>query len=160
MSSGLRDISNYNHDYFMQCAIEEAKIAGERGDKPIAAILAHNHKIIGKMSNTWNTRNSKVHHAENYLILENAQFLRRYATDCIVYTTLEPCLMCIGTIIMADIRNIVIGLEDKYMQTKKFIDSHNWLKNRVFNYILGIKRNECKHLIEKYCDERDKKILL
>ncbi|NMB38931.1 MAG: nucleoside deaminase [Firmicutes bacterium] len=160
MSSGLKDISNYDHEKYMQVAIEEAKIAGGRGDKPIAAVLVHNHKIIGKMSNTWNTRNSKVHHAENYLILENAQYLRKHGKECIIYTTLEPCLMCIGTIVMADIRNVVVGLEDKYMQTKKFIDSHNWLKDRIFNFLVGIKENECKELINRYGSERDKSILL
>jgi tRNA(adenine34) deaminase len=144
----------------MLAAIEEAKIAGKRGDKPIAAVLVHNHGIIGKMSNTWNTRNSKVHHAENCLVLDNAQFLKKHGPECIIYTTVEPCLMCIGTIIMADIRNIVIGLEDKFMQTRKFIDSHDWLKNRVFNYIVGVKEKECRELIELYGDERDKKILL
>ena len=78
MRIGLRDISNYDHERYMETAIEEAKIAGQRGDKPIGAVLVHNHKIIGKMSNSWNTRTSKVHHAENYLVLENAQYLRKY----------------------------------------------------------------------------------
>ncbi len=59
MPKGLQDISTFDHEHFMQIAIEEATIAGERGDKPIAAVLVHHHKIIGKMSNTWNTRQSK-----------------------------------------------------------------------------------------------------
>ena len=116
--------------------------------------------LDSKASNTWNTRNSKVHHAENYLILENAQYLRKFGRECIVYTTLEPCLMCIATIIMADVRNVVIGFKDKYMQTKKLIDSNTWLKERVFNYVLGIREKECRNLIEEYGDERDKQILL
>lgn len=160
MRIGLRDISDYDHEKYMQVAIEEAIIAGERGDKAIGAVLVHDHRIIGKMSNTRNTRNSKVHHAENHLVLENAQYLRKYGPECIVYTTLEPCLMCIGTIIMADIRNIVIGFEDKYMQTREFIRSHSWLQDRVFNYLVGIKGGECKDLIIRYGDERDKTILL
>jgi tRNA(adenine34) deaminase len=160
MLSGIRDISSYDHEKYMQAAIEEAKIAGERGDKPIGAVLVHNHKIIGKMSNTWNTRMSKVHHAENNLIMEYAQYLREYGPECIIYTTLEPCLMCIGTIVMADIRNVVIGFEDKHMQTRKFIDGHSWLKDRVFNYIIGIKEEECKNLFRKYGDEWDKRVLL
>jgi tRNA(adenine34) deaminase len=55
MSKGKQDISEYDHNYFMDVAISEAVIAGQRGDKPIAAILMHDNKIIGKMSNTWNT---------------------------------------------------------------------------------------------------------
>ena len=68
--------------------------------------------------------------------------------------------MSIATIIMADIRNVVIGFEDRYMQTRKFIESHNWLKERVFNYVLGIREKECRKLIEEYGDDQDKKIFL
>ncbi len=160
MPEGLRDISNLDHDFYMRQAITEAKVAGERGDKPIAAVLVHNDKVIGKMTNTWNTRSSKVHHAENCLILENARYLNSFGKECVIYTTLEPCIMCIGTIVMADIRNIVIGFPDKYMQTREFINGHKWLKDRVFNYILGIKETECRKLIEQYGSETDKEILL
>lgn len=68
--------------------------------------------------------------------------------------------MCISTIVMADVRNIVIGYPDKYMQTKKFIEGHDWLKERIFNYVVGIKEKECRRLIEEYGDERDREILL
>lgn len=112
------------------------------------------------MANARNTRNSKVHHAENCLCLEYANYLRNYGKNCIIYTTLEPCIMCLATIVMADIRNIVIGYEDRYMNTKQFIAQSEWLKKRVFNYLIGIKREECKELIVKYGDEKDKKILL
>ncbi len=160
MRVGLRDISRYDHEKYMQAAIEEAIAAGDRGDKAIGAVLVHDHRIIGTMSNTWHPRNRKVHHAENILILENAQYLRKYGPECIVYTTLEPCLMCIGTIVMADIRNIVIGYEDKYMQTRELVASHAWLRDRIFNYVVGIKEEDCKDLIIRYGDERDKSILL
>ena len=112
------------------------------------------------MSNTWNTRNSKEHHAENYLILENAQYLRKYGMECIIYTTLEPCLMCIIIIFMADIRNIIVGFEDRYMQTRRFINSNDWLKDRVNNYLVGIMETEYKDLIIRYGEESDKSILL
>lgn len=160
MRIGLRDISNFDHEKFMQVAIDEAIIAGERGDKPIGAVLVHNNKIIGKMANSWNTRNSKVHHAENHLVMEHANYLRKHGPECIVYTTLEPCVMCIGTIVMAAIRNVVIGFEDKYMNTQNFINSNAWLKDRIFKYLMGVKREECRDLFVRYGDEKDKRILL
>lgn len=66
----------------MGIVIKEAELAGQSGDKPIAAILVHNNKIIGKMANTWNTRNSKVHHAENHLCVEHANYLRVFGKEC------------------------------------------------------------------------------
>lgn len=160
MANGLQNIDNIDHDIYMELAIQEAIIAGERGDKPIAALLFHNNKIIGKASNTWNTRKSKVHHAENWLCLENANYLKEYGKECIIYSTLEPCIMCISTIIMADIRNIVIGYQDKYMKTWEEIQNIGWLRTRINNYITGIKKKECMELIIKYGDERDKSVLL
>ena len=68
--------------------------------------------------------------------------------------------MCISTIAMADIRNIVIGFEDRYMQTRDFISSHPWLRDRIFNYLVGVKEQDCRDLILRYGDERDKSILL
>jgi len=160
MKDGIRDISNLDHDYFMSIAIEEAISAGNRGDKAIGAVLVHNGKIVDKSSNQWKTMNSKVHHAENCLVMNNAQFLRNHGNNCILYTTAEPCLMCIGTIIMADIRNIVIGTRDPHMHTEDFIESHEWLKNNIFNYIVGVKEEECTNLILKYCDDNTKERLL
>ncbi len=160
MASGLQSIDNINHEYFMDIAIEEAIIAGERGDKPIAAVLVHNNNIIGKSSNTWNTRNSKVHHAENWLCMEYSNYLRKYGKECIIYSTLEPCIMCISTIIMADIRNIVVGYEDIYMKTWDNIQKLEWIFSRINNYKIGIRKEKCIDLIKRYGEEDDKKILL
>ena len=154
MVEELKDISSLEHEYFMRFAVEEAIAAGERGDKPIGAVLVHHGKVIAKASNQWNTKNSKVHHAENCLVMENAQYLRRHSKECIIYTTTEPCIMCIGTIVMADIRNVVIGTEDPHMHTKDFIQSHVWLKNNIHNYITGVRREDCEELILDYCDEK------
>lgn len=154
MADGLRDISKMNHDHFMSIAIKEAIKAGDRGDKAIGAVLVHDGKVIGTASNRWNTLKSKVHHAENCLVMGHAQYLRKYGKECVIYTTAEPCLMCIGTIVMADIRNIVIGTEDPHMHTRDFIESHEWLRDNVFNYIIGVKEDECRQLILDYCDER------
>jgi len=160
MSKGLRDIQNIDHEKYMQIAIDEAIIAGQRGDMPIGSVLIHQDKIIGKSSNNRFTRKSKVHHAENWLCLEHAQYLMEFGTECIIYTTLEPCIMCLSTIIMADIRNIIVGYPDKYMDTKKYADLIPWLRKRIYNYIVGIKIDECKNLLETYGDERTKEILL
>ena len=160
MPAGKRDISDHNHEYYMSLAISEAIVAGKRGDKPIAAILVHDNIVIGKMTNTWNTRNSKVHHAENWLCMENANYLKKFGKECIIYTTLEPCIMCVSTIVMADIRNIVIGMKDKYMKTNKMIKVMPWINDRIFNYVTGILHEQCLKLIMEYGDEKDKENLI
>lgn len=90
--SELQNLEDVDHDYYMSIALNEAIIAGERGDKAIGAVLVHNDKVIDKSSNKWYTMNSRVHHAENTLVLNNAQYLTQYGAECILYTTAEPCL--------------------------------------------------------------------
>jgi tRNA(Arg) A34 adenosine deaminase TadA len=160
MSKGLHDISQVNHEKYMDIAINEAVLAAQRGDMPITAVLVHKNVVIGKASNSRNTRKSKIHHAENWLCLEHAQYLMEYGPECILYTTLEPCIMCLSTLIMADVRNFVIGYPDRFMETKKYADLMPWLRDRIFNYIVGIRHDECKDLIIQYGDEKSKQIVL
>ncbi len=103
MSEGLRDISNMNHEYFMRIAIEEAKEAGKRGDRPIGAVIVNDGKIIAKSSSRYVTRHSDVDHAENTAVLSCAPYLRKQGRSCVIYTTVEPCIMCMSTIVLANI---------------------------------------------------------
>lgn len=146
-------ISNFNeinHEGFMKEALKEADEAGKRGDIPIGAVIVHHNKIISRGSNMINTMNSDVAHAESSAILKCAPYLKNYGRECIIYTTVEPCIMCLTTIVMANIRNVVFALEDKYMNMKPFIDSNPYIKNRLHNYLGGIMDKESYDIIRKY----------
>lgn len=97
-----------------------------------------------------NTLDSEVAHAECSAILKCASYLKNYGRECIIYTTVEPCIMCLSTIVMANIRNVVFALEDKYMNMKPFIDSNPYIKNRLHNYLGGIMDKESYDIIRKY----------
>lgn len=144
----------------MDYALEEALHAGERGDRPIGAVIIHGGKVIARSSSSYYTNQSSVHHAENTAIMACSRYLKDHGPDCLIYTTLEPCLMCLPTIVMANIRNIVFGLEDIYMRSREELGGVAWIGARIFNYIGGVRRAEAIALVEKYCTERDRRTIL
>lgn len=146
----ISNFNEYNHTYFMTEALKEAKEAGERGDRPIGSIIVHHGKIISRGSNRCVTLNSNVAHAETVAINNCASYLMENAKECILYTTVEPCIMCLSTIVMANIRNVVFAVEDKYMNMELFINSNPYIKKRLHNYIGGILKVESSEIINTY----------
>jgi tRNA(adenine34) deaminase len=153
------DLTKIDHTVFMKEALKEALKAGKRGDRPIGAVIVYNNQVISRGSNKLKTRKSDVAHAENTAIIKCEALLKEYGRECILYTTVEPCVMCVSTAVFANIRNIVFGLEDKYMNTKVFIQSNPYMKSRVHNYISGILADESISILQKYSPE-DARILL
>jgi tRNA(adenine34) deaminase len=149
-------VLNFNeidHVSFMKEAIKEAEKAGKRGDKPIGAVIVHRGRIIARGSNQNKTRKSDVAHAENGAIYSCESYLQTYGRECVLYTTVEPCVMCLATIVLANIRNIVFAVEDNYMKTKMIIDSSPYIKARIHNYVSGVLEEASLNTLRKYMDE-------
>jgi creatinine deaminase len=103
-----------NPDRFLQAAIEEAKIGRDEGGIPIGSVLVYEGRIIGLGHNQRVQKNSVIHHAEMNC-LENAG--RRKPSiyrSCTIYTTLSPCPMCTGAILLYCIPRVVIGENTTY----------------------------------------------
>jgi cytosine/creatinine deaminase len=96
-------------DAFLQAAIEEAQAGARAGGVPIGSVLVCDGRIIGRGHNQRVQRGSVIHHAEMNC-LENAgrQPAEVYAR-CTIYTTLSPCPMCSGAIVLYKIPRVVIG---------------------------------------------------
>jgi tRNA(adenine34) deaminase len=79
-----------------------------------------------------------------------ASYLRKHGQECILYTTVEPCMMCLSTITLANIRNVVFAVEDKYMDMAHFIDSNTYIQKRLHNYVSGVLRDESTKILKKH----------
>ena len=96
-------------DPFLQSAIEEAKTGLSEGGIPIGSVLVHEGKIIGRGHNQRVQRGSVIHHGEMNC-LENAGRQRAAVyRACTIYTTLSPCPMCTGAVLLYAIPRVVIG---------------------------------------------------
>jgi creatinine deaminase len=102
-------------DPFLEAAIAEAKEGLREGGIPIGSVLVHEGKIIGRGHNQRVQLRSVIHHAEMNC-LENAG--RQSASvyrECTIYTTLSPCPMCTGGILLYGIPRVVIGENTTFM---------------------------------------------
>lgn len=98
---------------FMTMALREAREAARQGEIPIGAVIVSNGMIIGRGHNLTETLGDVTAHAEIQAITAAAETLGgKYLTDCTLYVTVEPCLMCAGAIAWAQIPRIVIGAPD------------------------------------------------
>ena len=100
-------------DYFLQQAIEEAKIAANMEEVPVGAIIVKDNKIIASGHNTKERTNDPTNHAEIVAIREATKVLGDWRlSECDMYVTLEPCTMCAGAIVQSRIRRLYIGTFD------------------------------------------------
>lgn len=104
-----------NHDTFMHAALDEAKTALESREFPVGCVMVHDGKIVakGQRINSKGPNQNEMDHAEmvalKNLFKEHSELDR---SKIIVYSTMEPCLMCYGTLLLNGIRKIVYAYED------------------------------------------------
>ena len=97
----------------MHEALKEACKSFEKDEVPIGAVIVANNRIIARASNLTETLNDVTAHAEMQAITAAASYLGgKYLKECILYVTLEPCLMCAGALYWAQITRIVYGATD------------------------------------------------
>lgn len=111
-------------DRFMRAAIEEAKKGLQVGGIPIGSVIMHEDKIIGRGHNQRIQKGSAILHGEMDA-LENAG--RRSALvyhQSTLYTTLSPCAMCSGAILLYGIPKVIIG------ENKTFMGEEDYLRSR------------------------------
>lgn len=103
----------FTDEYFMKQAYLEAEKAYEAGEIPVGAVVVLNDKIIGRGHNLTQRLQDVTAHAEMQAITAASNYLgAKYLTDCTLYVTLEPCLMCAGAIFWSKMGTLVYASED------------------------------------------------
>jgi creatinine deaminase len=96
-------------DLFLESAIEEAKKGLGEGGIPIGSVLVHEREIIGRGHNQRVQRGSVIHHGEMNCLENAGRQSAAVYRRCTLYTTLSPCPMCSGAILLYGISKVVIG---------------------------------------------------
>jgi tRNA(adenine34) deaminase len=98
---------------YMKLALAEARKAGKKGEVPVGAVVVRDGEIIGRGHNQREVKQSPLAHAEILAIQQAARRLSNWRlSECDLYVTLEPCVMCVGAILQARIRRLVFGCLD------------------------------------------------
>ncbi|MBU0278764.1 MULTISPECIES: nucleoside deaminase [unclassified Gemella] len=145
-----------NHDYFMSIALEEARLAYQKGEVPIGAVLVVDNKIIAKAHNTRETSQQALNHAEILVINEACKKIGFWRLDnSFLYSTVEPCVMCSGAIIQARVENVIYGTKDPKNGCCGSII--NLVESNLFNHrakiIGGVMEEECSYIVKKFFKE-------
>ncbi|MCP1673272.1 cytosine deaminase [Natronocella acetinitrilica] len=102
-------------DIFMRAAIEEAELGREEGGIPIGSVLVHEGRIIGRGHNRRVQTGSAVLHGEMDALENAGRLPGRTYRESILYTTLSPCAMCSGAILLYGIPRVVVGENRTFM---------------------------------------------
>jgi tRNA(adenine34) deaminase len=103
----------YSEEYFMNEALKEARKALEKDEVPVGAVVVTENMIIARAHNLTETLNDVTAHAEMQSITSASSWLGgKYLSDCTIYITLEPCVMCAGAIFWSQMGAIVYGADD------------------------------------------------
>ncbi|WP_010384528.1 nucleoside deaminase [Pseudoalteromonas rubra] len=111
-------------DKFLAAAIEEAKKGLDTGGIPIGSVLVHKGKIIGRGHNQRVQKGSTVLHGEMDALENAGRLSASVYKECTLYTTLSPCPMCSGTIMLYGIPNVVIGENKNFMGSETLLAEH------------------------------------
>lgn len=146
-------VDNYNHEYWMQEAIVEARKAEALGEVPIGAVIVRSDEIIGRGHNLRETTFDATAHAEMVAIRDASRHLDAWRLlECRLYVTLEPCPMCAGAIVQARVPQVIYGTTDPKAGCAGTL--MNLLQEPRFNHMTeithGVLQEECAALLTRF----------
>ncbi len=110
-------------DKFLKAAIDEAQNGLQEGGIPIGSVLVYNGKVIGRGHNRRVQQGSTVLHGEMDALENAGRLPARVYRECTLYTTLSPCPMCSGAILLYGIPRVVVGENSTFMGEEQLLRS-------------------------------------
>jgi tRNA(adenine34) deaminase len=146
-----------SHEAFMEAAIEQARCGAAAGEVPVGAVLVVNGAIVSRAYNQPITSVDPTAHAEVIVLREAAKAAGNYRlTDATVYVTLEPCLMCVGALVHARVREVVYGAAEP--KTGALVSMVRALESPGLNHRFavtgGVLEEPCRTLVQEFFRKR------
>ncbi len=140
--------------YFMRKALDEARVAFDMDEIPVGAVVVCQNRIIAGAHNLTERLCDVTAHAEMQAITAAANSLGgKYLTDCTLYVTLEPCVMCAGAIGWAQIGRVVFGAADDKRGYRQFAPEALHPKTEVTS---GVLADACSALLREFFAKKRK----
>lgn len=155
-----QDNAAEKHILYMKEALAEAGKAFLLGEVPVGAIVVLNDRVIGRGHNLRETMRDGSAHAEIIALRQAAALLKDWRlSGSSIYTTVEPCPMCAGALLMFRVENLIYGVKDpKAGAVDSLIDI---VRDTRFNHqvkvISGVLEEDCKEIIQKFFQQLRKK---
>ena len=145
------------HEAFMQAALDEARRGLDALEVPIGAVLVIEGRVVSRAFNQPITAVDPTAHAEVLVLREAARIVGNYRlTEATVYVTVEPCVMCVGALVHARVREVVYGAAEP--KTGALVSTVRGLDlpglNHRFAVTGGVLEEPCRQLIQEFFRER------
>ena len=142
----------FNDEYYMRRALQEAELAFHEGEVPVGAVVVSQNRIIARAHNLTETLTDVTAHAEMQAITAAANLLGgKYLNECILYVTIEPCVMCAGALGWSQIGKIVYGASDEKRGFQRFAPGALHPKTEV---VSGVLENECEQIMKEFFQKK------
>jgi tRNA(adenine34) deaminase len=134
----------------MRAALAEAEAAGEAGEYPIGAVVALDGEVISRGRSRQRELRSQLAHAELEALQRGGELLWTRHDDAVLFTTVEPCPLCLGAAVMADVPHIVFAHPDPAIQSAEIIERVPYVRSHIETYRGSVLRHEARALFERY----------
>lgn len=134
-------------DKFILAALEEARQGLAEGGIPIGSVLVHNGVILGRGHNRRVQKGSAILHGEMDALENAGRQPAQVYRESVLYTTLSPCSMCSGAILLYGIPRVIIG------ENSTFMGEEDWLRLRGVQ-VEVVQNEECIDLMRRFIDQR------
>jgi tRNA(adenine34) deaminase len=142
----------YSDEYFMREALKEAQKALDHDEVPVGAVIVWKNRIIARAHNLTETLNDPTAHAEMQAFTAATNAIGgKYLNDCVLYVTLEPCVMCAGAAYWTQLGKIVFGADDEKRGYTRIRE--NLLHPRTVVQG-GVLKAECSQLLKTFFQQK------
>ncbi|MFT4549342.1 MAG: creatinine deaminase [Verrucomicrobiales bacterium] len=131
----------------LSAAIAEAQLSWDEGGIPIGSVIVHNESIIGRGHNRRVQDGSPILHGEIDAFANAGRQAAAVYRECTLYTTLSPCAMCSGAILLYGIPKVVVG------ENRSFLGEEDWLRSRGVE-VEVCDDEACRQLMQRMMEEK------
>jgi tRNA(adenine34) deaminase len=135
---------------YMRAALALAEEAGLAGEMPIGAVVVIDGEIVSRGRARHQERRSQLAHAELEALEGGGDRLWEDYERAILVTTVQPCPMCLGAAVMADVPHIVFAAHDALVQTTQTVETNAYVQRHITTWLGGILESESLALIERF----------
>ena len=144
------ELAEVDLETFMREALLEAEAAGQAGELPIGAVLVIKGEVILRGRARHQATRSQPSHAELNALLNGGERLWKEYKRAILFTTVEPCPMCLGALVMADVPHIVFAKHDQVVQSRLSVETNPYIRRHIKSYFGGVLEHESTEILARY----------
>jgi cytosine deaminase len=130
-------------DPFLEEAIQEARVGLAAGGIPIGSVLVHDGNVVARGHNQRAQRGSVIHHAEMNCLENAGRRSAKFYRECVLYSTLSPCPMCSGAVLLYRIPRVVVGESRTFKGPEEYVRSQGV-------HVEVVDDRECVALMEEF----------